>query len=99
MTLLTKVSSILAPLATTFDTQLFLTQMYEQSKIYKANDLLSALSIVASEPGLAGKTFYLGAEGVDLGWEYGMVNLAAFMAQCMKETILYDACDENSWVS
>lgn len=48
---------------------------------------------------MAGKTFYLGEESVDLGWEYGLVNLAAFLAQCMKETILYDACDENNWVS
>ena len=26
-----------------------------------------------------------------------MVNIAAFLAQSMKETIKYDACDENSW--
>ena len=25
------------------------------------------------------------------------VNIAAFFAQSMKETIQYDACDENSW--
>jgi hypothetical protein len=28
---------------------------------------------------------------------YGLVNIAAFLAQAMKETIRYDACDENSW--
>ena len=28
---------------------------------------------------------------------YGLVNLAAFLAQSMKETIKYDACDENNW--
>merc|ERR1712038_1055672 len=28
---------------------------------------------------------------------YGLVNIAAFLAQCMKETIQYDACDENNW--
>merc|ERR1719246_303714 len=28
---------------------------------------------------------------------YGLVNVAAFLAQCMKETIQYDACDENNW--
>jgi len=27
----------------------------------------------------------------------GLVNIAAFVAQSMKETIKYDACDENSW--
>jgi hypothetical protein len=99
MSLLTKVESILSPITDTFDNKLFLTQLYEPSKIYKAADLLSALSIVGNEPGIADKTFYLGEEGVDLGWEYGLVNLAAFLAQCMKETILYDACDENNWVS
>ena len=28
---------------------------------------------------------------------YGLVNLAAFIGQSMKEPIQYDACDENSW--
>jgi predicted chitinase len=28
---------------------------------------------------------------------YALVNVAAFLAQSMKETIKYDACDENSW--
>ena len=31
------------------------------------------------------------------GHVYGLVNVAAFLAQSMKETIQYDACDENSW--
>lgn len=98
MSLVTKIESILSPLTATFDSSLFLTQLGAPSKIYKAQDLLSALSIVANEPGVAGKVFYLGEEGVDRGWDYGLVNLAAFLAQCMKETILYDACDENNWV-
>ena len=25
------------------------------------------------------------------------MNIAAFLAQCMKETIQYDVCDENNW--
>jgi len=33
----------------------------------------------------------------DNGHLYGLVNLAAFLAQSMKETIKYNACDENSW--
>eukprot|EP00959_Pyramimonas_sp_CCMP1952_P234850 4906912-Pyramimonas_sp.AAC.1 len=32
-------------------------------------------------------------------WKYGLVNVAAFLAQSMKETIKYDACDENNWDS
>ena len=99
MSVIEKVESIVAPLSNTFNNQLFMTQLNEPSKVYKANDLLSALQIVANEPGVAGKTFYLGEENTDLGWEYGLVNLAAFLAQCMKETIPYDACDENNWVS
>jgi len=27
----------------------------------------------------------------------GLVNIAAFLAQCMQETIRYNACDENNW--
>ncbi len=27
----------------------------------------------------------------------GLTNVAAFLAQSMKETIVYDACDENNW--
>ena len=96
MKLAAKVESLLSPLSAKFDNELFLTQLYEPSKIYKSADLLSALSIVAND-GVADKTFYLGEPDVDLGWEYGLVNLAAFLAQCLKETILYDACDENNW--
>ena len=47
--------------------------------------------------GVAGKTFYAGDDDVTNGHVYGLVNLAAFLAQSMKETIKYDACDENSW--
>merc|ERR1711916_65015 len=28
---------------------------------------------------------------------YGLVSVAAFLAQSMKESIKYNACDENSW--
>ena len=43
--------------------------------------------------------FYLGESDVDMGWENGLVNLATFLSQCVNETIAYDACDENNWVS
>merc|ERR1719436_2042463 len=29
--------------------------------------------------------------------EYGLVNVAAFLAQAMQESIRYNACDENNW--
>ncbi|KAL7541020.1 hypothetical protein ACHAXR_010560, partial [Thalassiosira sp. AJA248-18] len=93
--LLTYIESYLTPLETTVNQQLFLTQTYEVSKIYKFRDLLAALPIVYD--GVGGTSLYLGESSMDLGWEYGLVNLAAFLAQCMKETIQYDACDENNW--
>jgi hypothetical protein len=71
MSLLTKIQSHLSPLSPTFDTQLFLTQLYEPSKIYKFDDLMTALPIVAE--GIAGVQFYLGEEGDEGGWEYGLV--------------------------
>jgi len=45
--------------------------------------------------GVAGKKFYIGDDDVENGHVYGLVNIAAFLAQSMKETIQYDACDEN----
>ena len=36
--------------------------------------------------GVANKTFWLGDES-DNGWKYGLVSVAAFLAQSMKETI------------
>ena len=46
--------------------------------------------------GVANKYFYMGDDSAR-GHLYGLVNIAAFLAQSMKETIQYNACDENSW--
>lgn len=46
--------------------------------------------------GVANKFFYMGDDSA-YGHLYGLVNIAAFLAQSMKETIQYNACDENSW--
>jgi hypothetical protein len=46
--------------------------------------------------GVANKFFYMGDDCPN-GHKYGLVNIAAFLAQSMKETIKYNACDENSW--
>ena len=96
--LLPQITSRLTPLTDQFDSTLFLTQLAQPSSIYKFADLLSALSIV-SAPEFVSGGFYLGETDVDMGWEYRLVNLTAFLSQCMKETIVYDACDENNWVS
>jgi hypothetical protein len=80
------------------DSNLFLYQtpdfQWIPSTVYRYDDFRESLSIMATE-GVAGKTFYTG-DDVENGYVNGMVNIAAFLAQSMKETIQYDACDENS---
>ncbi len=75
---------------------LYLTPDYQwiPSSVYRYDDFLESLKIM-SESGVDGKLFYTG-ENVDNGYVYGLINIAAFLAQSMKETIQYDACDENS---
>lgn len=48
------------------------------------------------ERGIGDQNFWLGDEG-DETPDYGLVSIAAFLAQAMKETIMYDVCDENNW--
>ena len=66
------------------------------SSVYKYTDFRESLQVMATE-GVANKKFYIGDDDVENGHVYGLVNIAAFLAQSMKETIQYDACDENSW--
>ena len=61
--------------------------------VYTFDGLLSGLEIM-SQKGVAGKTFYLGNDDKASGSTYGLVNVAAFLSQSMKETIKYNACDE-----
>lgn len=35
--------------------------------------------------------------GQGTNYNYGLVNLAGFLGESMKETIMYNACDENNW--
>jgi hypothetical protein len=81
------------------DSKLFLYEtpsfQWVPSTVYKYADFRESLYVMATE-GVAGKKFYIG-EDVTNGHVYGLVNIAAFLAQSMKETIKYDACDENSW--
>jgi len=93
------VEEILLDRKTAIDTKILLMQTPDQqwaeSTVYRFDDMLAALRVMYQQ-GVAGKTFYMGDES-DIGHKYGLVNLAAFLAQSMKETIKYDACDENSW--
>ena len=82
------------------DSKLFLYQtpafQWIPSSVYKYRDFKESLYVMATE-GVANKKFYIGDDDVENGHVYGLVNIAAFLAQSMKETIQYDACDENSW--
>jgi len=95
-----EIKSYLTPFESSINTELFISETAtgkSPSKIYKFKDLLAALPIVSDTS--SGMDFYLGeqSDSSKKGYIYGLVNLAAFLAQCMKETIKYDACDENSW--
>jgi len=63
---------------------------WSPSEVYKFDDMLKAVEQMAIK-GIGNRKLYLG-DGT-----LGLVNIAAFLAQSMQETIQYDACDENSW--
>ena len=64
------------------------------SQNYTFEGLVGALTFMV-ETGIDNKKFYIDENDVDVG----LVNLAAFLGQCMQETLQYDACDENNWSS
>ena len=72
------------------------------STVYSFDGFFDGLKVMHTQ-GVAGQKIYLGGhenglnEGCEHCFMYGLVNVAAFLAQAMKETIRYDACDENSW--
>jgi len=63
------------------------------SDIYTWEDMITAVRSMASS-GVGHVKLWIG-EGQN--HIYGLVNIAAFLAQCMQETIQYNACDENNW--
>jgi len=69
------------------------------SDVYMFNDMVVALEKMWST-GIGELQLYLGddvATNPAQARKYAMVNIAAFLAQSMQETIRYNACDENSW--
>ena len=67
------------------------------STIYRYDGFLRGLQLMYIE-GVGDMTFYLGEDvSGQEGTKIGLVNIAAFIAQSMKETIKYDSCDENNW--
>jgi hypothetical protein len=67
---------------------------FASTQQYTFDSLIGALQFMAGT-GIGGSTFYIGKGDTDVG----LINLAAFLGQCMQETIQYDACDENNWSS
>ena len=71
------------------DNKLFLYKtpsfQWVPSSVYRYDDFRAGLEVMASD-GVAGKKYYIG-EDVENGYIYGLVNIAAFLAQSMKETI------------
>ncbi len=83
-----------------FNTEALLTQLNVESSIYRWADFIQAVTQMHQQ-GVGKFTLWLGGEDANdsdaLKARYGLVNLAAFLAQSMQETIQYDACDENNW--
>ncbi|KAL7464764.1 hypothetical protein ACHAXS_005100 [Conticribra weissflogii] len=90
-----EVFAILEQIKDQIDNEIFLYQGSEPSTVYRYQGFKSGLQIMF-DTGVAGKFFYLGDDSPN-GYLYGLANIAAFLGQSMKETIQYDACDENSW--
>ncbi|GGD76146.1 chitinase N-terminal domain-containing protein [Lacimicrobium alkaliphilum] len=68
------------------------------STVYKWGDFLQALNAMHNQ-GVGDVKFWLIDENTDEATNilYAKVAIAAFLAQSMKETIQYNACDENNW--
>jgi len=64
------------------------------SKIYKFQDFINALKKLQKVDDLQ---FWLGDDCSQESQKAAIVNIAAFLGQSMRETIIYDACDENNW--
>jgi len=69
------------------------TNTWLDSTLYTWTDMIEGVRIMA-ETGIGTQKLYIGENG---NINYGLVNIAGFLGQCMKETIMYNACDENNW--
>lgn len=68
---------------------------FSPSTVYHAPDMISAIVSMATN-GVGSQKLWLGGSEPN-AIKYGLVSIAAFLGQAMKETIQYDACDENNW--
>ncbi|KAK1739219.1 hypothetical protein QTG54_009762 [Skeletonema marinoi] len=69
---------------------------WEASSIYHFEGLMKALGVMTLHNVRSGN-FYLGEGMDDVEARYGLVNLAAFLAHSMAQSIKYDICDEPNW--
>ncbi len=69
---------------------------WEPSSIYDFDGLMKALGVMTLHRVRSGN-FHLGEGMDDVQAKYGLVNLAAFLAHSMAESIKYDICDEPNW--
>eukprot|EP00485_Elphidium_margaritaceum_P006056 CAMPEP_0202699996 /NCGR_PEP_ID=MMETSP1385-20130828/13207_1 /ASSEMBLY_ACC=CAM_ASM_000861 /TAXON_ID=933848 /ORGANISM="Elphidium margaritaceum" /LENGTH=885 /DNA_ID=CAMNT_0049357093 /DNA_START=101 /DNA_END=2758 /DNA_ORIENTATION=+ len=99
------VEKVLSSAESELDSDIFIYEaavgVWLQSDVYRFDGFISGLRTMY-ETGVSGNTFYLGSDfdtstNAANGYKYGLVNIAAFLAQSMKETIRYNACDENNW--
>ena len=69
---------------------------WEPSSIYDFDGLMKALGVMHLHRVRSG-SFHLGEGTDDVDAKYGLVNLAAFLAHSMAQSIKYDICDEPNW--
>ncbi len=98
----TGLEALLVDRAARFDAEILISEQpdgsWRPSTIYRFADLHAAVRSMF-ERGVGDYRLFLGDPEApeETRTRQGLVNLAAFLAQSMKETIRYDACDENSW--
>ena len=73
---------------------------WRPSRLYKWRDFARGVAMM-HRVGVGEHRLWLGdpTASDEVRTQQALVNLAAFLAQSMKETIRYDACDENNWDS
>merc|ERR1712023_225845 len=69
-------------------------ETWAPSQVYQSPDLIAAVEKM-TVTGVGEYKLVGGPSQADAN--YALVNIAAFLAQSMHETIKYDACDENNW--
>lgn len=102
VTSIAQLNSDLASVENAMNNQAFLyttpSNAKEPSSVYKWADFLMALNAMHNV-GVGPTKYWLIDPTKDdaTNIKYAKVAIAAFLSQSMKETIQYDACDENNW--